>query len=224
MAKLRSSGSGASDLRGPGPSATTALLTAAATGCVVGVAVGLFGSWRYGVLLGWIAAAMLFLGRLWWTVWPMDPRATRQHARREDPRQSLSDTAMLVAAVFSLIAVALLLTGSAGSAGDKTQQAALSVCSVALSWGVVHSVFTTRYARMFYDDTEVGFDFNGDNQPRYSDFAYVAFTVGMTFQVSDTQVDSWVMRRVVLRHSLLSYLFGAFIIATLINLIGGLGS
>jgi len=221
MAKSKSSDSGMSGPRGSGPSATTALLTAAAAGCVVGVAVGIVGAWRFGVLVGWIAAAALFLGRLWWTVWPMDPRATRQHARREDPRQALSDTAMLVAAVFSLVAVALLLTGSATA---KTQQAALSVGSVALSWGVVHSVFMTRYARMFYDDTEVGFDFNDEAQPRYSDFAYVAFTVGMTFQVSDTQVSSWAMRRVVLRHSLLSYLFGAFIIATLINLIGGLGS
>ena len=67
-----------------------------------------------------------------------------------------------------------------------------------------------------------GVDFNEDRRPRYSDFAYLAFTIGMTFQVSDTDLTSKAMRTTALRHALLSYVFGTAIIATTINLIAGL--
>ncbi|MFC8500998.1 DUF1345 domain-containing protein [Pedococcus sp. NPDC057267] len=206
---------------GKGPSATAAVATAATAGAVVAVGASLAWHWQLGALLGFMAAAAVFLTRLWWAIWPMDQHATREHARREDPRQSLSDTTMLTAALFSLAAVALLLTGSTGT---KDEQAAVSVLGVALAWALVHSVFTTRYARTYYENHQDGLDFNDDTQPRYRDFAYLAFTVGMTFQVSDTLVRSWTMRRNVLRQALVSYLFGAVIIATMINLIGGLGS
>lgn len=206
---------------GKGPSATTAVATAAGAGLIVGVGASALWHWELGALLGFMSAAVVFLTRLWWAIWPMDEHATREHARREDPRQSLADTTMVTAAVFSLAAVALLLTGSTGA---KDEQAAVSVLGVALAWAVVHSVFTTRYARTYYEDRSTGLDFNDDTAPRYSDFAYLAFTVGMTFQVSDTLVRSWTMRRNVLRQALVSYVFGAVIIATMINLIGGLGS
>lgn len=203
-----------------GPSALAGVVTAVTVGCAVGVAVSVFGTWRVGSMFGWMAAAAVFLTRLWWAVWPMDGETTQRYARREDPRQGLSDAVMLFAAVFSLGAVGLLLTGTGGS---KDAQAALSVCSVALAWGVVHSVFAIRYARIYYDEEAGSVDFNQTGMPRYSDFAYLAFTVGMTFQVSDTVLRSWCMRRAVLRHALLAYVFGAVIIATLINLVGGLG-
>jgi len=68
-----------------------------------------------------------------------------------------------------------------------------------------------------------GIDFKTDDeQPDYRDFAYVAFTVGMTFQISDTDIQTRVIRRTVLRHALLAYLFGAVILAVAINLIANL--
>jgi len=68
-----------------------------------------------------------------------------------------------------------------------------------------------------------GIDFKNDGDPPdYQDFAYVAFTVGMTFQVSDTDVQARTIRRTVLRHALLSYLFGAVILAVTINVIASL--
>jgi uncharacterized membrane protein len=65
-------------------------------------------------------------------------------------------------------------------------------------------------------------DFNQDAPPRYTDFAYMAFTIGMTFQVSDTQLTSAEVRAAALRHALLSYLFGSVILAATINLLAGL--
>jgi uncharacterized membrane protein len=96
------------------------------------------------------------------------------------------------------------------------------VASVALSWTVVQTVFTSHYARLYYSDPVGGIDFNQQAPPRFSDFAYLAFTVGMTFQISDTNLETPTLRAAVLRHALLSYLLGAVILATTINLVSGL--
>lgn len=93
---------------------------------------------------------------------------------------------------------------------------------VVLSWFVVHTLFAARYARIYYTGPDGGVNFNQPEPPRYSDFAYVAFTIGTTFQISDTNLTSNEMRRTVLRHSMVSYLFGAFIIAVTVNLLAGL--
>jgi uncharacterized membrane protein len=86
----------------------------------------------------------------------------------------------------------------------------------------VHTVFTLRYARLYYLDEDGGIDFNEADPPRYSDFAYLAFTIGMTFQVSDTDIQDKTIRATILRHMWLSYVFGAVIVAITINLIAGL--
>ena len=86
----------------------------------------------------------------------------------------------------------------------------------------MHTVFALRYAHEYYTDPVGGIDFKTrDERPDYLDFAYVAFTVGMTFQVSDTDVQARRIRRTVLRHALLSYLFGAVILAVVVNVIAG---
>ena len=91
-----------------------------------------------------------------------------------------------------------------------------------VSWGVVHTVFTLRYAALYYHGEDGGVDFNEDDKPCYRDFAYLAFTIGMTYQVSDTDLTSKAVRHTALRHALLSYLLGTVIIAATINLAAGL--
>jgi uncharacterized membrane protein len=97
----------------------------------------------------------------------------------------------------------------------------LAVVSVAVSWLAVNSVFTLRYAHLYYLEGG-GLDFHGEAAPAYADFAYVAFTIGMTFQVSDTEVTSPRIRKTVLRHALLAYVFGIAVIALTINVVAGL--
>jgi uncharacterized membrane protein len=106
--------------------------------------------------------------------------------------------------------------------GGKVAEAALSFGSVALAWSVVHTVFTVRYAWLYYTGSNGGVDFNENDSPQYSDFAYLAFSIGMTYQVSDTDLVTKQIRATALRHALLSYLFGVVIIATTINLVAGL--
>ncbi len=203
-----------------GSSATVRLLTSLAVGVAVGAATAVPASWRYGLLLGWMAGAATFVVWMWMIIWPMQAPDTAQHAVREDSRRAATDIVFIVAAVASLGAVGLLLTSSSG--GNKNLAAGLSLSSIFLAWATVHSIFTTRYARLYYTGADGGIDFNEKDPPRYSDFAYLAFTIGMTFQVSDTDLSTKEIRRTALGHALLSYLFGTVIIASTINLIAGL--
>jgi len=217
---------GARDLPGPGktgregPSSGTRLLVAGLAGLAAGAAVTLTVGWRYGLLAAWMFAAVVFLAQVWSHIARMDPPTTAAHAVREDSGRKTTDVLVVLAAVASLGAVALLL--SSGSSSGKDLQALLSVGSVALAWASVHTMYTTRYARLFYTGEDGGIDFNEDEPPTYVDFAYLAFTIGMTFQVSDTDLKTKAIRATALRHALLSYLFGAIIVATTINLVAGL--
>jgi uncharacterized membrane protein len=133
------------------------------------------------------------------------------------------DVILLTASVASLASVASVIAAAGPSSGiNPVMASALGATSVVLSWGLVHIVFTARYARLYYTGPDGGIDFNEPDPPCYTDFAYLAFTIGMTYQVSDTDLQTKPIRRTALRHALLSYLFGAVIIAATINLLAGL--
>jgi uncharacterized membrane protein len=97
--------------------------------------------------------------------------------------------------------------------------------TVVLSWAVINTLFTLRYAHLHFASPAAGIDFEDvarADQPDYRDFAYVAFTIGMCYQVSDTTVRNPRIRRTVLSHALLSYVFGVVIVAGSVSLIAGL--
>ena len=102
--------------------------------------------------------------------------------------------------------------------------AIVGILTVAASWFAVHTLYTVHYARLYYSDDPGGIDFHDPEPPRFRDFAYIAFTVGMTYQVSDTEINLTSIRATVLRHALVSYLLGAVVLAVTINLIAGLSS
>jgi hypothetical protein len=138
------------------------------------------------MLAGWDVTAALYVAWTWATIWHRDPAATARLALREDPGRATADALTLVASVASVLAVVLAIAaGRAGGSGSRDLRAGLAVVSVALSWSVVQTVFISHYARLYYSHPPGGIDFNQEAPPRYSDFAYLAFTVGMTFQVSD---------------------------------------
>ena len=154
---------------------------------------------------------------------PLDADETSRLAVREDPGRAAVDAILVTASVASLASVASVIAASGPhSTVDPLLGAALGACSVVLSWGLVHVIFTAQYARLYYTGPDGGIDFNEADPPCYTDFAYLAFTIGMTYQVSDTDLQTKAIRRTALRHALLSYLFGAIILATTINLLAGL--
>jgi uncharacterized membrane protein len=209
-----------------GTAATTArmkLLAALAAGVAAGTADGLFGWLRAAPLVGWDVLALVYTTWVWLTVWPLDAAGAMAEARREDPGRDLADLVLLGASAASLIAVGAVLFNASTVSGDfRYVRAAFAILSVFISWTQVHTTFTQKYARLYYGGTPGGIDFNGTGPPDYADFAYLAFTIGMTFQVSDTAIQSKQIRRTVLRHAWLSFPLLAVIIAASINLVSGL--
>ncbi|HEY3010752.1 MAG TPA: DUF1345 domain-containing protein [Micromonosporaceae bacterium] len=206
-------------------------LRRAAVVCALGVAVGLLlmpsVPWQLATVGGWDAAAFGFLV----TVWPIIARATASHveqlAGREDVTGGAAAVLLLAASAASLLGVAFALGLAGRTAGSERSVLILvAVLTVVLSWTVVNTVYTLRYAHRYFDAVAGDIDFpeptDATRHPTYRDFAYVAFTIGMTYQVSDTAIRGVRLRRIVLAHAILSYVFGVVIVGGVVNIIAGL--
>jgi uncharacterized membrane protein len=200
-------------------------LVSLAAGSAAGVVVGLLATWRLLPLVSWTVTVAVALTWVWRLSWPQDSEGTERLAEQENLTRS-TDVWLLTAAVASLaiVAVALMQSKDRQSAASVAS-VLLSVISVALSWALVNTVYAFKYARLYYfDEPDVaGIDFKQESPPTYSDFAYLAFTVGMSFAVSETEPTSTRMRRVAVGHPQLSYVFGAGVLAVAINLVTNLG-
>lgn len=183
------------------------------------VAVPLGFSWFAG-LVGWDVFALTFLGTTWASIWRYDPDQTASHAEYEQPGRKTVFVLVLGGALASLVGVGLLLA-NARPVGLEQVVPWVAVASVVISWMTVHTLYALTYAKIYFNEKPTGgIDFNDSaHGPRYSDFAYVAYTVGMSFAISDTNLTSSRMRAAALGHGLLSYLFGSVIVASVVNLI-----
>jgi uncharacterized membrane protein len=194
-------------------------------GLVVALTLMAFTAWELALVGGWDATAFTFLT----TVWPIIIRADGAHAAalsaREDETRGSATFLLIGASLASLLGVGFAL-GLAGRESGSAQifLITVAVLTVMLSWVVVNTVYTLHYAHLQFQSTAAGlaFDDSADRMLTYRDFAYVAFTIGMTYQVSDTTVRDPKTRRTVLSHALVSYLFGVVIVAGSVNLIAGL--
>lgn len=180
--------------------------------------------WQTRLLLGWLAYALTVLGLIWLIIGLADARQT---AQREDESRPAIFLFTVGGALVSLLTVVVLL-GSVRdlSASEATRHVILSGLTVVSSWLLTHSIFALHYAHLYYDPDETervgGLDFPGEEPPDYLDFAYYAFVVGMTFQVSDVAVTAKPIRRLTLLHGVLSFAFNTLIIALTINTFSGL--
>ena len=189
-------------------------------GAGVAAAVFAMAPWQLAVLAGWSASLAIFLVWVWLGVGRMDADVTREIATGEDLSHVAAELLLLVASVVNLgvVGSALVVAASRSSVVSNLINVAC-VLSVVLSWAVLHTGYAFRYARIFYERGG-GIDFPG-GPPDYGDFAYLAFTIGMTYQVSDTPFTTRELRRTALAHMLLSYLFGAVVLASVINVVTG---
>ena len=201
--------------------------TGVAIGIVVaaGVAVAWPGVRPFAALLGWDVGVFAYVFWIWLTLaWTdKDHTRTAEMVTRDDPSRPIIELILLVAGVASLVAVLFVIVRAGHSSGaEKVALTALGMTSVVASWLVVQTTYTLRYAKLYYTGDNAGIDFNQTHNPQFTDFAYLAFTIGMTFQVSDTDIQTSDIRSTALRHGLLSYVYGTVIIATAINLVAGL--
>ncbi|MGD1223006.1 MULTISPECIES: DUF1345 domain-containing protein [Streptomyces] len=197
------------------------LAGAVVLGAVVGLVVALSTDPALGALAGIAATQLFFVLAGWLVLWPMDATATHGNARREDFQPLTEELVVVAVALCGLAAIVLLLLRGQSDTGHAA--AALALCGVFMAWAALHLMYATRYAYVYYE-TGDGIDFNSKRPPAYRDFFYFSYNLGMTYQVSDTNVSSSTIRSIVLRHCLLSYVFGTGILATAINLVVGLVS
>ncbi|MFJ9175097.1 DUF1345 domain-containing protein [Streptomyces sp. NPDC102360] len=202
-------------------SAVPRLTVSVGVGLLAALAVGIAAGAPLGVLTGIAVTELVFVVSGWAVMWPMDADATRREARREDFSPVTEEFVVVGTAVFALVAIVVLLLLGGGS-GARNAGAAVGLGGVFLAWAALHLMYAARYAYLYHQGTAGGIDFNSEDPPAYRDFFYFSYNLGMTYQVSDTNVSSSVIRSVVLRHSLLSYLFGTSLLATAINLVAGM--
>jgi uncharacterized membrane protein len=203
---------------------TTALvrvILCAVIGILIAIGFASFTPWEVSSLLAWDAAAAIFCAWVWVALRGADAATTQRIATREDDSRPAADAVLIAASIASLLGVGFALLQASNQTGTaRTLTTAVAVATVALSWLAVQTVFVLRYAHLYY--VEGGFDFHDDKAPDYADFTYVAFTIGMTYQVSDTDLTSKRIRKSALRHALLSYVFGIAVIAITINVVASL--
>ena len=199
------------------------LLVATVLGVGVALAVGNTVGWRFAVV-GWVVTAGVYVVWTRLILGGMDADQTCRYVNKEDPTRWAADAVIVSASVASLGGVGYVVAAASRSGPGAIEAAAVGILTVTASWFAVHTLFTVHYARLYYSDEPGGINFHDPERPRFRDFAYVAFTVGMTYQVSDTEIGLTSIRAAVLRHALLSYLLGAVVLAVTINLIAGLSS
>jgi uncharacterized membrane protein len=203
---------------------TARLLGSIAAGAVTGSVLSVVTSWQLAVLAAWIAAAVLYLVLVWSLIWPADGAETERASTREDDSRTARGVIILTSSLVSLAGAAIGLHKATQFDGgaEPVLLTGSAIVAVVVSWLAVHTDFTLRYAHVYYTPPVGGLQLAGDDRPDYRDFAYLAFTVGMTYQVSDTALLTPRFRRVLLVHALLSYVFGAVIVAAVINIVAGL--
>lgn len=171
--------------------------------------------------ISWLAFALTILLLMWMSILIAHPRDLPKLSRMEDSSRILILVFVLSAAIASLVAVASLLNDI--NDANRIHYIFLAMLAVASSWTLVHTLFTLRYAHLFYGDTlkqtrrPGGLSFPNDEEPDYLDFAYFSFVIGMTSQVSDVAITSKRIRRVALMHGVLSFLFNTIIIALTVS-------
>ena len=199
-------------------------VTAVVAGAIVLVVALVLGAdWPVALTGSWGVAALVIICVVWARIYSMDAEKTKRNARSEDFSRPTADLVVLAASVGSLGAIGYTLARAGHSHGaTKGLLIALALSVVSLSWLTVHTLYLVRYGDQYYGDPIGGIEFNDDEPPDYRDFAYLALTIGMTFQVSDTTLQTKAMRRLAIRHALLSFLFVAVIGALTINTVGAL--
>ncbi len=176
----------------------------------------------------WLAYACTNLALCWVVFVQAHPKDLPALSRLGDSSSTLIFVFVLAAAMASLGAVLSLLTTLGGlSEGQRYVHIACAILSVLSSWALVHTLFTLRYAHLYYRRKRQGpernaLDFPHETAPDYLDFAYFSFVIGMTSQTSDVNIHDRIMRRLALVHGLLAFVYNVVIVSLTLNVVSGL--
>ena len=177
----------------------------------------------------WIAFAFAYLFTGWLILYTRPIQEIKKEAKKDDGSKLFVFFMVLLSSIASIVIVLLLMISKSATDSEHGMFVFVSIAGILLSWFMVHTLYTFHYAHMYYDDAPggnnkdaEGLEFPGDEDPDYIDFAYFSFVIGCTFQVSDVEISSRLIRRSVLWHGLISFGLNTFVVALTINLIAGL--
>jgi uncharacterized membrane protein len=175
----------------------------------------------WALLVGWDICGALYLTLALQMMAASGVNHMRRRARLQDEGQRTILVLTALAALASLAAIFDLLSTSHGHTRGMNE-IILATATILLSWAFTHTMFALHYAHEYYDENEGrggGMEFpGGEAEPDYWDFMYFSFTVGMCAQVSDVTVSCKPIRRTVLGHSIVSFIFNAALLALTVNI------
>lgn len=177
-------------------------------------------------MIGWNTFSLCMIIMSWITFSITNAQQIRAQSKIQDPSRPVIFIIILIATLVGFLTVLLLILSKKSGANDYALQTTIAIAGMLLSWFLIHTTFTLRYAHIYYSDHKTkinthagGLEFPNDDKPDYFDFAYFSFVLGMTFQVSDVEISSKRLRKLALLHGLLSFIFNTIMIALTINLI-----
>jgi uncharacterized membrane protein len=196
-----------------------------AAGCVIYFLLPQHWSILTRVLVCWNCGVSLFLTLIF--VWMTRLTAAQICTRyvEEDETAPIIVAVVTIAAMFSLGAIVEPLATLKQVAGmERAGHFALAALTLVNSWILVPTMFTTHYADMFYsakeDDRPLRFP--ETPMPVFWDFAYFSFTIAAACQTADVSTLRAGVRKVVIAHTIVSFLFNASILGFAINVTAGL--
>lgn len=168
------------------------------------------------ILIGFDVAALLFLVLVAPLFRRLDPATMRSHARQRG-----NSRRVLLVITGTTMAVILATLTLEYDTMVTTSLKFMVIITLALAWLLSNTIYALHYAHLYYrPGSKGGLVFSGDHEPDYGDFAYFAFTMGMTFATSDVTITSSEMRRSVTAHSVASFVFNIGVLAFTINVLG----
>jgi uncharacterized membrane protein len=177
------------------------------------------------LLAAWDVGVLLYLAATSWAMMRASRESIMARAREEDNGAGAVLSLTLAAAVASLAAIALELHGIRDAEpAQSSVRLVLAGVTILFSWFFVHTIYAVHYAHEFYGDggERRGLKFPGEDEPEYGEFLYFSFNMGAAAQTSDVTVLSRRMRRLVLSHTILAFLFNTTILALAINVAASL--
>lgn len=183
------------------------------------------------LMISWDTFSLCMIVMTWFTFSITQPAQIREQSKIQDTSRTVIFFLVLIATIASFLAVLLLLFSKHLFKNAEIFHLSIALAGMVLSWFLIHTIYTLRYAHIFYGDDKIdptthagGLIFPGNKKPEYLDFAYFSFVLGMTFQVSDVQITSKYIRRMAMWHGLLSFGYNTVMIALTINVIAGFGN
>jgi uncharacterized membrane protein len=184
------------------------------------------------IVIAWNLYALTEVLLLWIVAANDNPREVRRSVTLQDASRTVLFVVVVAGACASIGAVAFLLGGLKSASGDiMAGHVMLTLSTIVVSWLMMHAIFAVRYAHHYYrpggngttgKNHAGGLIFPEEPEPDYVDFMYFSLVIGMTCQVSDVQVSSRHIRRIVLVHGVLSFAFNTIVLALTINILSGL--